>query len=249
MTTRISLPQGMAYGWWHFSQPLFDDLVFEVEFGAGDERIPGRYYQLYQGQIGGVGMYLGFQTDLFRPGLGGQGKGLLFSRWGSRSDDDASPTSGGWIENAGHEDDFVGVRSLFNWGLGRYRCWLRPIREDQVGRWYEFGVRCPADGQEATAGSLWFPNPPEQKAMIHSGGSSWTEVYTNADFVEDVPLTRVVVHNIAACGGSLRPIRCDTQYNPKFPCADCFVSSDGALHLESGRGVTPRHPQESYKIT
>lgn len=68
--TQISLPQGMIYCWWHFGQPLLDDLVFEIEFAAGGERTPGRYYQLYQGNIGGVGMYLEFQTDLFRPGPG-----------------------------------------------------------------------------------------------------------------------------------------------------------------------------------
>src|SRR4051812_45827615 len=122
MATPISMPQGMAYGWWHFPEPLIQDLTFDIEIVAGDERCPGRYYQLYQGQIGGQGVYFGFQTDLLRPGLGWQGKGLLFSRWGTRDIKDGEPAPGGWLESAGHEGDFVGVRSLFDWGTGAYGC-------------------------------------------------------------------------------------------------------------------------------
>ena len=96
MATPISMPQGMAYGWWHFPNQFVQDLTFDIEIVAGDERTPGRYYQLYQGQIGGQGMYFGFQTALMRPGIGWQGKGLLFSRWGSRDNKDAEPISGGW---------------------------------------------------------------------------------------------------------------------------------------------------------
>jgi len=101
MRTPLTLPQGMAYGWWHFAQPLLDDFCFEVEIKAGDDQIPGRYFQLYQGQIGGVGMYLGFQTDIAKPQMGGQGKGLIFSRWKTRSNNDAKPPPGGWIEMPG----------------------------------------------------------------------------------------------------------------------------------------------------
>jgi hypothetical protein len=193
-------------------------------------------------------MYLGFQTDLFRPGLDGQGRGLLFSRWQSRSNEDAAPAAGGWIENAGHEDDFVGVRSLFDWKLGWYQCSLEPTREDSVGYWYAFRVLCLADGQEASAGSLRFPFKDGQNPLIHTGGGSWTEVYSNVRYAEDVPLTTVVVHRVSANGGLIRPCRCDTSYNQCFPCADCYVSSDGALHLISGRGVIQSHPQQSYLI-
>jgi len=248
MSTPISMPQGMAYGWWHFPQELLKDLTFEVEFVSGDEKSPARYYQLYQGKIGGIGMYFGFQTDICRPGMGGQGKGLLFTRWGTRNNHDAAHAEGGWIENAGHEGNFVGVRLPFDWGLGAYRCRLRCIKEDEGARWYEFGVVRLADDHEATAGSLRFPNREGQEALIHSGGGSWTEVYSGASFAEDVPLTQVVVHGITASGGSVRPIQCDTSYNVHFPCADCFVSPNGALHLSSGRGMSLRHPAKRYAI-
>lgn len=248
MGTAITLPQGMAYGWWHFPEPFLDDVTFEVEFVSGDERQPGRYYQLYQGKIGDVGIYLGFQTDICRPGIGGLGKGLLFSRWETRNNDDARPVAGGWIENSGHEDNFVGVRSLFDWTLGPHRCWLHCVEENEDARWYEFRVVRLADNREATAGSLRFPKREGRGALIHSGGGSWTEVYSGVRCAEDVPFTHVALRSIAANDGSMRPTRCDTTYNTKFPCADCFVSSDGALHLTSGRGVSQEHPSRSYAI-
>jgi hypothetical protein len=248
MKTRISVPQGMAYGWWHFAFPFIDDLMFDVELLSGDEQTPGRYYQLYQGQISGVGAYFGFQTNLWLPDMGWQGKGLLFSRWGSRNDDDASAAEGGWVENAGHEGDFVGVRSKFDWRLGHYRCWLLPTSKETGAKWYEFRVLCLDDGREASAGNLRFPSRSGQEGLIHSGGGSWTEVYSHASFAEDVPLSHMVIHGITANDGTARPIRCDTTYNSKFPYADAFVSKDGALNLISGQGVSKAHPSQSYVI-
>jgi len=76
----VQLPQGMAYGWWHFRVPFIRDLSFRVQIGGDTARLPGRYLQLYQGRIAGVGFYLGFQTDVFQPAAGSQGHGLIFSR-------------------------------------------------------------------------------------------------------------------------------------------------------------------------
>src|SRR4051794_35351417 len=81
MQTVLPSPQGMAYLSWTFDRPPLDDLFFDVEILIGDEPYPGRYFQLFQGRIGGAGFDLGFQTDVFAPGAGGQGKGLVFSRW------------------------------------------------------------------------------------------------------------------------------------------------------------------------
>jgi hypothetical protein len=248
MKTPINNSQGMAYGWWHFPQQLLHDLTFEVEFISGDERSPGRYYQLYQGQIGGCGMYFGFQTDIMRHGLGWQGKGLLFSRWGTRKSEDAAPVIGGWVENAGYEGDFVGVRSLFDWKIGRYCCWLSPCREEVAATWYEFRVRQLSDGQEATAGSLRFPHVKGQRPLIHSGGVSWTEVYHGASFAEDVPTTQFDVRRVRANRNRLSPIRCNTSYNQSYPCADAEVSIEGVLSLRSGRGVSQIHPAGQYNI-
>jgi len=194
-------------------------------------------------------MYFGFQTYLRNPRIGLQGKGLIFSRWNSSDKADCAPAPGGWCDKGEENGKYVGVRSLFDWKLGRYLCWLRPTQEEMNARWYEFCLRCLADGREATVGSLRFQNPGQQKAQIHSGGGSWTEVYSGVTIAEDVPLTQVIVHSIAANNNSMRPVRCDTTYNPNFPCADCFVSSSGILHLNSGKGVSLIHPKQSYVIS
>lgn len=136
----MQLPQGMSYGSWQFANPMLDDLTFHVEIRGDVNRTPGRYLQLYQSHIGEAGMYFGFQTDLFHPHAGGQGHGLLFSRWGSRNPEDVRPTADGWSENAGHEGDFVGVRSPFKWETGRYICTLKPVDSDSTGTWYDFTV-------------------------------------------------------------------------------------------------------------
>lgn len=249
MRQPIAMPQGMGYGWWHFPQPLLNDLFFEIEFIAGDERSPGRYYQLYQGKIGGVGMYFGFQTDVMRPKVGWQGKGLIFSRWGTRSNEDAMPATGGFLENSGHEGDFVGVRTIFEWKLGRYHCWLSPCHEETAATWYEFKVRQLSDGQEISAGSLRFPHMDGNRPLIHSGGGSWTEVYHGVSFAEDVPTTHFSIRRIRANNSMMTPIRCDTSYNQNFVCADVEVTPEGFLFLRSGRGVVPIHPASQYTIS
>ncbi len=248
MATPISMPQGMAYGWWHFPKPLVRDLTFDIEIVAGDERSPGRYYQLYQEQIGGQGAYFGFQTDLMRPGVGWQGKGLLLSRWGSRDNNDAEAVPGGWVENAGHEGDFIGVRSLFDWGIGQYCCWLSPSREEPTASWYEFRVQRVSDGAQASAGALRFQHQAGQHPLIHSGGGSWTEVYTGVSIAEEVPLTQFDVQCVRADSNSLAPVRCNTTYNPRFPCADSEYTEWGVLSLRSGRGVSQVHPPQQYWI-
>ena len=244
----LKMPQGMAYGWWAFHEQWLESLEFEVEIVSGDERSPGRYFQLYHGHVGTCGMYMGFQTDVQRPGMGGQGKGLIFSRWGTRDSADACPCAGGWVENGDHEDGFVGVRSQFNWRLGRYQCWLGPTRTDAIGTWYEFRVDSLDSGEAGSAGSLRFPNSGTARALIASGGGSWTEVYgSNCIRRESIPPTHLTVR-ITANNGALRPCRCDTSYNDSFTDADCFVSPDDLLHLISGHGVVRTHAGQSSEL-
>lgn len=100
----------------------------------------------------------------------------------------------------------------------------------------------------AAAGSLRFAKQNDQLPLIHSGGGSWTEVYSGADYVEDVPFTEFVVHRISANRNFLKPSHCDTCYNSKFPAADCFVSPEGALNLFSGLSVAQRHAAQKYTI-
>src|SRR5258708_36005248 len=84
MQTVLPSPQGMAYLSWAFDRPSLDDLFFDVEILAGDEPYPGRYFQLFQGHIGGAPIDLGLPTDGLQPGAGAPGTGLVLSPWDAR---------------------------------------------------------------------------------------------------------------------------------------------------------------------
>src|SRR5579871_3280061 len=92
------LPSGLAYVWWRFGVAEFEDFQIELTIHNDVDTKPGLYLQVYQGKIGDVGFYLGLQTDVYRPKQGGQGKGLIFSRWKTRREADARPVSSGWVE-------------------------------------------------------------------------------------------------------------------------------------------------------
>jgi hypothetical protein len=245
----INLPQGMAYGWWHFPSSKFENLMFEVELSRSVSATDRCYIQLYQGHIGGVGMYFGFQTDIWKPGCGWQGKGLIFSRWETRDNENAQAVPGGWVESSGHEGDFVGVRSIYDWDNSKYLCWLKPVQQDNVGIWYQFGVRNLNNNVESSAGCLRFPFVNGTNPLIESGGGSWTEVYGESSIdAKYLSETLVTVRNVNANDGVIRPNRCDTSYNQNFTFSDCSVSLDGELTLRSGGEVIRKHNQNRYNL-
>jgi len=237
----MQLPKGMAYGNWDFPSPALRDLRFEIDIRGNVDRRPGRYLQLYDGSISGIGCYFGLQTDVSKPGYGGQGHGLLFSRWGTRNSSDARVAPNGWFENAGYEDDFVGVRALMPWSTGEYRCTLAVVDEDSSGVWYEFAVTDHNTGQTYSAGSLRFP-----AAQINSGGGTWTEVYSSAQSERDVPETELRVLSISANNMTLSPTKCRVCYQD-FSRSDAFVD-DGTLILRSGGKVVRMHAAKRYDM-
>lgn len=238
----MHLPQGMAFGNWDFATPTVRDLTFEVDIRGNVSRHPGRYLQLYDGHIGAVGCYFGFQTDVFKPGFGGQGHGLLFSRWATRDPSDARVAPDGWIESAEHEGAFVGVRALVPWTLGRYRCDLEIVDRDGNLIWYEFSVTAYSTNERYSAGFLRFPTD-----QINSGGGSWTEVYSGIACEADVPETELRVLSVSANQGTSRPTRCSVCYDPQFSRSDAYIDN-GTLIIRSGRGVDRIHDARHYEL-
>ena len=53
------------------------------------------------------------------------GRSMIFSRWGSRSEDALLKAEGGVCESSGYEGDFVSVRNSLNWKKGKYTFTLR----------------------------------------------------------------------------------------------------------------------------
>lgn len=239
---RMQLPQAMAYGNWDFPSTTLKDLAIEIEICGNTDPMSGRYFQLYDGHIGGAGSYFGLQTNLLQPGFGWKGHGLIFSRWGTRNSSDARAASNGWIENAGHEGGFVGVRATVPLHAGKYCCRLVAIGSDSNGVWYEFTVKEHQTGTEFSAGSLRFP-----KAQINSGGGSWTEVYHGTSQESDVPETELRIHSITANNMALRPTQCRVCYPPHFAHSDAFVEN-GVLVLRSGGIVSRVHSAACYSI-
>jgi hypothetical protein len=169
------------------------------------------------------------------------GKDLLFSRWGTWDPEDARVARNGWVENSGHEGNFVGVRAIYLWTPGEYKCELAPVDVDHHRTWYEFKATSKQRNQTVSAGCLRFPS-----ANIETGGGSWTEVYSGASSERDVPFTEMRV-SVVANGGGIRPIRCDTTYNSNFQSSDAFIER-GQLVLRSGAEVQRLHSPGQFTI-
>ncbi|MBW3598379.1 MAG: hypothetical protein KY475_14045 [Planctomycetes bacterium] len=241
--------RSMIYGYWHFANSIVDDLSFEIEIAGNVDISPGRFYQLYQGKMRGVGFYFGLQTDLYYPPNQWRGRGLIFSRWDTFDAVHARKGENGWIENPKvKEGGFLGVRVPMEWTPGRYFCRIAPSDTDEQGTWYEFTAHNPDTGLSASAGSLRFP-----AAGIESGGITWTEAYggrahVNVSDPRRIPLTDLRVHSISANSGSLAPVRCDTAYDDNVPNSDATFEA-GVLILRAGNDVQRIHPATQYALT
>lgn len=139
----------------------------------------GLYLMVHYAEISGSGFYFGLQTDVYDPGLGrGRGKGLIFSRWGERNLKDAK-TAGGddtWIQESGHEGDFIGVRRAYEWDEGDYRMWLAPDGADADGEWYAVWFTDLDADETLWVGSLKFPDE-DGDADLAPHGYSTLEIY------------------------------------------------------------------------
>lgn len=236
----------MAYGTWNFPEQNLNDITFDIELPEQPDSSTGLFYQLYQGAIAGSGFYFGFQTDLYKPNIGWVGPGLLFSRWGSRNEQDARIAHEGYLENGDHEGGFLGVRFPYNWKPGKYTCWLRPSETDDKGRWYTFEAKHAEDQQLVSAGSFHFEEDSNGNCMIQSGGISWTEVYKGVASANEVPFSKFRVHRIVANGESISPASCRTTCNKSFPNADAFFDGEDSLVLQSGIGAERDHEDMTY---
>ena len=113
-------------------------------------------------RINDAGLYFGFQTEVSKPGVGGLGKGTIYSRWYQRNEpaevrlDDVRVPPSGWTESGDYEGNFVSVRTSYPWTEGRYILQVRGAEVDEHGRWFEFWVVDEAE-EETWAGSLRFP--------------------------------------------------------------------------------------------
>lgn len=132
-------------------------------------QVPGGsflYLSPLWGKFGDTGFYFGFVSDLYsRQQKRIVGKGMIFSRWGAGTLDDARlpTTSWGFIgekETSG-EGDFVSVRQPFSWSEGRYTFVMRKRRPTPSGgaSWLDLLIFEHQTGKWFDGGGLRFRNP------------------------------------------------------------------------------------------
>ena len=240
-TGPLRLPAHAAWTRWKLDGPTPElRLTVQVADDPGSE--VGLYLAPWSGQVGSSRMYLGLQTNVIRPGTGGMGKGVIFSRWGRRSEADIRVADGGFSEIAGHEGDFVGVRLPYPWTVGTYTLVLSLESGDAQGDWYRLDIE---DGQRSTrVGSLRFPRQePTTPVLVQPEGAAFLEVYSGAAAYEQVPGWHVAVSPSAR---GARLVGAVSEY-PAFPYAE-FPNTDvwlepgsRAVHMAFGRTVGRCH--------
>lgn len=237
------LPSGLAYVWWRFGVPEFEDFQIDITIHNDLGTKPGMYFQMYQGQIGDVGFYFGIQTDVFHPEKGGQGKGLIFSRWKTRDLADARPASDGWVQSAGYEGDFIGVRKKYDWTNHKYRLRLTALNEDAKGVWYGFFILDCDKNTEDYAGSIRFPKEAGRRPRIKDGGGTWLEVYSGARKVSDLPRWHVSLDGAYVAQRAVKAKQAVSDYS-WVPNTDVHFDKDtNAIHILVGENVNRQHPK------
>jgi hypothetical protein len=141
--------------------------------------------------------YFGIQTN-----VQGRGKGIIFSRWGSRSLRDTSVAPGcgekeAWNVSSDSEGGFIGVRRLTEWGGGRMSLVVAKKQDDLLGRW--FGVWLQQKGSAPLyCGALRFPRDStgSYPMILAEGAGSFVEHYTEVQSEGEVPLWRFLIEGV-----------------------------------------------------
>ena len=242
-SSETGIPGGLAYVWWKFERPEFEDFQIDITIYNDLAATPGLYFQMYQGQIGDIGFYFGLQTDVYEPDAGGRGKGLIFSRWKTRDVSETRPAPDGWVQSAGYEGDFVGIRKKYAWTNHRYRLRLTAVDEDDKGLWYGLFILDYDIRTEDYAGAIRFPKARGQRPRIRDGGGTWMEIYSDANQRSDVPSWHVSIDGCFADNRKVRAKEAVADYS-KVPDTDIYlVKETGSIHMLIGKGVSREHPK------
>ena len=247
-------PEHMVYVWWEWSSDEGEFESLDIDFTIHNDIVGfsgrhGLYLMLGFGHIAGIPFYFGLQTDVDDPASGSRGKGLIFSRWGTRYLDHArfaDPVEG-WTQSSGHEGDFIGVRRSYQWGAGVYRVRIAPDGSDAIGRWFGMWITDRSTGETVWGGSLRFPYE-NGKAAIRSPLYTTMEIYGGAPIRPiDIPEWHVSIARPS--GDSVKSTRGVTGFQA---FSSHILNSDArydptaeVLHLRVG-GLTQRStlPQE-----
>ena len=243
-------PEHMASIWWEWEEGgirAFEELVLDftiqndVELGGGN----GLYLMLAFGQVSGIDFYLGLQTNVKAPQFPlGRGKGLIFSRWGTRELANARVAeTDGWAQSSGHEGDFIGIRRPYDWSAGDYRVRLAPDESsgpEPDGVWLGLWITDLASNVTTWIGSLKFPLL-DGKPAIGPSLYSTIEIYGRRIRPIDIPRWHVsiappVLDGVRSSGG----ITSYAQFWGALSNADIrYDAPAGVVDIKAG-GTTER---------
>ena len=151
---------------------------------------------LSYGDLGATRYYFGLQTNVYAPqSQTYRGKGLIFSRWGTRDLSNAlAADTDGWAVSSASERGFISVRRTYDWGEGSYRVRLAPDTSLTApdGKWYGLWITDIGTGVTTWAGSLKF-SPKDNTTLIGKRQYTTVEVYGYPIKPIDIPSFRVSI--------------------------------------------------------
>ena len=241
----IPSPQGMAYARWYWEEgqaSLEIDFTIHTNVANWSDR-NGLYLSLANTGIGDNRFYFGLQTNMNRPNVEGPGvkkvgKGVIFSRWGTRDLSHARLAANGFAQSSGHEGDFIGVRRPYDWSADTYRARLARYDSDSQGDWFGLWITDTTRGRTTWIGSLRFPRVEERPATIAPYFVSFVEVYGQPIRLLDIPAWHVSI--TAPLGGwdAELPTHVNTVYHDRVPNTEIWYQADeNAVHMRTGGGT------------
>lgn len=188
------VPEHMVWAEWTWDAPHVSEIIVNFEYHVDVELAYGQhglYHMVCHATIDGGAYYFGLQTDVhdYNQYNYQRGKGLIFSRWGKRDVDDARIPDDGWIQESGHEGDFVGVRRNYDWSDGKYQMRLGLDVEDDRGKWLGVWIKAEGEPEETWIGSLVF-----SRGEIAPRCYTTLEIYGGGRIAaRDIPYWRVTI--------------------------------------------------------
>jgi len=240
--TNFPMPRGIHYAYQYFDKNTFESVKHRFTIHQEPSNNGKLYYQFYNGRINDtIGFYYGIQTDVYSPiSPYNRGRGLIFSRWKTRDIENYSLAPNGWGQSAGYEGDFIGVRNSYNWEVGTYETELKKDSTDNIGDWYSLKIRNVLENEQTYIGSIRFELS-SVSSGIKSGGSLWTELYSNAAD-GTIPDWHVSVDDISIDDNE-KPNRIYTTYNETFEgFSNIYTTNKNDVHFLVGpkvKKITP----------
>ena len=168
------------------------------------------------------------------------GRSMIFSRWGSRSEDAFIKAKGGLCESSGYEGDFVSVRNALQWKKGKYTFTLRKTDQtiwlDSATHTYvEMVVYDHQTKKNHSCGSLAFPG---KTLVLGHENYMFFELYGKRLNVNELTPYTFVCDNMLVNGKQVNYTFVASSFDKKFPIYADAKFSDGKFTVEVGRPNT-----------